>query len=175
MYILLQFFSLSAQASPKQSLFIRYTQCHRASQAFLKHQSCKIFIWLLKGAQKPLLTLSLAFPHLHKARSMGCCDRCLISFQLLIASFKPASVYQRPLILSLGQEHMNSLKVGLESATPWTYTMLKLLLSKVVLLFLWDPLTLPPRRTSKICQLSSGSLAPKKTLLSKLSEKVWQV
>lgn len=67
---------------------------------------------------------------------MGCCDRCLISFQLLIASFKPASVYQRLLILSLGQEHMNSLKVRLESATPWTYIMLKLLLSKAVLLFL---------------------------------------
>lgn len=175
MYILLQFFSLSAQVSPKQSLFIRYTRCHTASQAFLKHQSCKIFIWLLKGAQKALLTLSLAFPHLHKARSTGCCDRCLISFQLLIASFKPASLYQRLLILSLGQEHMNSLKVGLESATPWTYIILKLSLSKVVLLFLWDVLTLPPRWTSKICQLSSGSLAPKKTLLSKLSENISQV
>lgn len=53
--------------------------------------------------------------------------------------------------------------MGLEFTTPWTYVALKLPLSKVVLHFPWNLLALPPQQTSTIWELSSGSLAPKRS------------
>lgn len=44
-------------------------------------------------------------------------------------------MHQTLFLLSLGQKHINSYKMGLEPTTPWIYVVLKLPLSKVVLYF----------------------------------------
>lgn len=168
MCILLQFFSVSACLFLKEKLLHTIQSMSQGKPSIVKVPELKDFYLICEGSTEALLTLPLAFPQLNKTRSMGFCERHLVFSYWLPLPTQPLCIGDP--LYSVWARNLNSLKVGMEFATPSAEVMLKLPLSKVVLLYWWHLLTFSPQQTCKTQIFGPGALLQKTYYESSLSK-----
>lgn len=168
MCVLLQIFSVSACLFLKEKLLHTIHSMSRGKPSIVKVPELKDFCLICEGSTEAFADSPAGISTAKQNQEHGILWKAL-SFQLLTASSNPTSASETPYILS-GARNLNSLKMGMEFATPSTEAMLKLPLSKVVLLYQWHFLAFSPQQTSRIQVFGPGALLQKTYYESSLSK-----